>query len=180
MIPKNTKAIQFLKTLLLENDPIQVQKNLFFFPNREIGFFSKVPSRSVFKKYSQDTLWITSNSRFFRKNISSLQTLYLLKKEKEGYSLHDRRYLKLTKGLYLLPPVTVTLIFLPKTSFLAQKEEELFFPVRQSSFYCEGDTTSRLKTSSYLQRLETRLLKKKPPINFFDTLFLYLKKKLDA
>lgn len=180
MIPKNIKAIQFLKTLLLENDPTEIQKNIFFFPSKTIGFFSGFPSKSVLKKYPQGTLWITSNKWFFRKNLSSLHFLFFLKKEKDTYSLHDRRYLKLIKGIHLLPPVAVTLISFNKTAFLIQKENELFFPSRASSFYYQGDTTSRLKNPSYLQRLETLQKEKKLPLKIWEKTFLFLKEKLDT
>lgn len=180
MILKNKKAIHFLKSILLEDNPMQIRRNIFFFSSKKIGFFSGLPSKALLKKSPQDTLWITSNIWFFRKNISSLETLYLLKKEKDTFTLYDRRYLKLPKGLYLLPPVALTLTFLPKTSFLKQKEEEILFPVRASSFYCEGDTTSRLKTASYLQRLESKRREKKLPVKIWEKLFLRLKQKLDT
>ena len=180
MIPKNTKAIQFLKPLLLENDPIQIQKNIFLFPSKTIGFFSGFPSKSILKKYPSNTFWITSNRWFFRKNLSSLQPLFFLKKEKDTYSLHDRRYVKLIKGLYLLPPVTVTLTSFNKTPFLIRKENDLLFPVRTSPFYYKGDTTCRLKNPFYLQRLELLQKEKKLPLKGWEKIFLFLKEKLDT
>ncbi len=159
---------------------MQIRRNIFFFPSKKIVFFSGFPSKTLLRKSPQDTLWITSNIWFFKKNISFPETLYLLKKEKDTFTLYDRRYLKIPKGLYLLPPVALSLLFLPKTPFLKQKEEELFFPIRASSFYCSGDTTSRLKNVSYLQRLESKHKEKKPPVKIWEKLFLRLKQKLDT
>lgn len=180
MILKNTNAINFLKTLLLENNPIKIGKNISFFSSKKIGFFSRLPSKKDLNKTPQESVWITSDSRVFKKNRPSLQTLYLLKKEKDTFVIYDRRWLKLTKGLYLLPPVDLTLTFLPKSSFLAQKEKELFFPIRSSPFYCEGDTTSRLKNPSYLKRLQAKQISMPPPLKIWQKIFLLLRKKLET
>lgn len=180
MILKNTKAIQFLKTLFPENESIQIRKNIFFFPSKGIGFLSGFPSKKTLLQQNPDIIWITSNPWFFRKNLSSSLTFYLLKREKKQYTLYDRRYLNSTLGPYLLPPVLVTLNLFPKTPLLKQKEKELFFQIRSASFYCEGDSTSRLNNPSYLKRLENNSKKQYTPTKLSKKIFLRLKQKLDT
>jgi hypothetical protein len=180
MILKNTKAIQFLKPFFSENECIQIHRNIFFFPSAGIGFFSGVPSKKILSKQNPDIIWITSNRWFFRKNLCSSLTFYLLTKKKTHYTLCDRRYLKSKAGPYLLPPTPVTLNLFPKTPFLKQKEEELFSQTRSSSFYCEGDSISRLNSPSYLQRLEEKSKKPYIPIKLSTKIFLFLKGKLDG
>ncbi|MBS0628235.1 MAG: hypothetical protein JSS09_08500, partial [Verrucomicrobia bacterium] len=104
MILKNTKAIQFLKTFFPENEYIQIHRNIFFIPSAGVGFFSRPPPQKTLSKQNPDTIWITSNRRFFKSNLSSSLTFYLFKKENMQYKLYDRRYLKSKTGPYLLPP----------------------------------------------------------------------------
>ncbi len=180
MILKNTKALQFLKTLLPENTSLTIYRNVFFFPSKKIGFFTGFPKKALLKSIAEDTLWITSNSLFFRFNIKTLQPLYLLKKEKGAYALYDRRYLKLQKGLYLLPFVAVNSRRFLKPPFLRQKDNALLFPERTSSFYLEGDTTSRLENPRYCESLKKRRLKQSERKKILTKVFLKLKQKLDA
>ena len=125
------------------------------------------------------TIWITPDSFFYRKSFLTLQPLYFIKKEKNSFTLYDRRFLKLKKNLYPLPPKKITLEYFIKSPSLKEKEDLFLFPKRTSSLYCKGDSTDHLNNSNHLKSLENRLNKKTSPSKLNDKIYLLLKSFLD-
>lgn len=144
-----------------------------------LSFFSRGPKEPIFcvlplwtsQKKAQELCTLQKDcpylvylkpSRFLfstsRKLLLALQPLYFMKPTKnKSFLFYDRRYLKTLSGLYLLPLVSIQLITHFKKTILKSLEKDLFFPCRENTpFYFQGDTTHRLLTPPYLERLQKR------------------------
>lgn len=117
---------------------------------------------------------------FFRKKIPFLlQPLYFIHKNRQRREIvYDQRFLKVKNSLYKLPPLKID----PSSFFLKTKEQQeeeslFFFPQRNFSFYCKGDTSSQLLQTSYKNSLKTRQECCLP--RRLSSFYLYLKNKLD-
>lgn len=193
MFSNKIKSLNFLKSILptysFIRDSKAFWKYLALFQNKEsktvcfISGFHSFSSLSALKEemaFLGETVWITPDSFFYRKQFQILEPLYFLKKEKDSFILCDKRFLKIDKKLYPLPPKKVEIERFIKSASLKEKEAKLLFPKRTVSFYCKGDSTDHLNSPKHLKSLEMRLKTKRIlSIKLGDRLYLWLKEKLD-
>lgn len=181
----------FLRRILSEYQLMKKDNLVFFQRDAKVPIFCLLPfwisrkqSRelSIFQKTRSSLIFLQPLNRLLpppKRLLLNLQPLYFLEPLKDkSFLFQDRRFLKTTSGLYLLPPVSIELSIYSKNNFLHSVDEELFFPSRKNTPFCfHGDTTHRLLQKAYLERLQKRKILDPAPSA---PICKFIKKILDA
>lgn len=193
MFINKTNLLIFFKTFLPTYPLVKTQRTLWsyfaLFQQEDLkticfisGFHRKTRIKQLqeISKSWKETIWITSDSFYYKKSLLNLQPTYFIRKEKKSFAICDKRFLKTEKGLYKLPIYKIDLTLFQKADFIKRKENDLLFPQRLCSFYCKGDSTERLLHKKHLKSLENRLAKRdKCDVNIREKIYLLIKDKLD-
>jgi hypothetical protein len=175
MIRNKEKIFQFLFDIA----PDKIYKGIYLFSSNNIGVLFRAIPENFLRNIHPDILWLTPSKRIFRKYRRSCCSVYFIRKERDKYAIYERRDIKTANGIYLLPPVAVSLISIFKTEEIRKIEEEYFAFQKKSNFFLEGDSLFRLGDLSYIEALDRRkktlFIKNHYVKNFFSFCF----RKLD-
>lgn len=196
LLSKKTMPLSFLQNLLPDYSLVSLRKNMsLFIKEKKEPAFCLLP-RLITPVILQKTMEIQVEYPFtfwilpkplteflLNKNpfFQILQPLYFLQKEAHEFVLYDKRFLKLHKKLYKLPPLRVQLFNrFSKEESLKDTESSLLFPKRNNPFYCKGDSSERLLHPSYLKSLITRKNISYNKENRAEKIYFVLKKLIDV
>jgi len=175
--------LTYLKNKLTDYELSKLDHSPLLMRGPEDPTFCLMQKNRLFKKinHHKDLIWITPDPFLFykKKTMQSLNTIYFVKKQKDGSLLsYDQRYLKTRTGLYMLPPVQVDMsTFFLKTQEIQELESQLFAFQRNTPFYFKGDSLDRLSSPAYLRALQARQIPSKQSQKA--SVYLYLKDLID-
>lgn len=173
MIINKQKIFRFLFSIV----PKRIYNGVYLCSSKNIGVLFFPPPKKILEK---DVIWITPFRWVFRKYQKSSYMVYFLQKQRDGYVICDKRYLKTEYGRYLLPAVAASLTKAKKTVQMQKLEQEYFAFPKRGTFYLEGDSLFRLQEAKYTQALERRKKIFLPKTKLTEQLFLFCLSKLDG